>query len=297
MGKIQGTLPATVTPFIKGGGAVDEDWIPLHLDYLRSRGVDGLVILGTNGEGPSLGLAEKKRVIDTVMANRGELPVVVGTGCSALSDTIEVSQYALEAGADALLIVPPFFFKDISLEGLKQYYQVLFNALPPGGKVILYNIPGMSGVEISDDLMDALLDDYSEQLLGIKDTSGILEQTEHYIARYPQLAIFSGSDRLVSAGYQAGAKGAISAVANVFPELVNAVGEAYRESGNVEQAQEKLNKARAILKKYPSRSAIKHLLQMHGGLPLTHVRPPLKDLNQEQQHALRIDLAELELGD
>jgi len=293
---LHGTLPAPVTPFTEKGASVDADWIPLHLEYLPRRGVDGVVIMGTTGEGPSLALTERKLVIDTVMAHRDDLPVVVGTGCAALPETIEISRYAIEAGADAILVVPPFYFKEVPSQGLWHYYAALLEALPPDSRLILYNIPDTSGVAITDELVDALIERYPERVFGIKDTSGRLEQTEHYLNRYPQLAIYSGSDGLVAASCQAGAKGAISAVANVFPELVSAVQRACLEKGDVEAAQERVNRVRTLLKKFPSRSAIKHLLHLVGGLPLTYVRPPLEDLSPEQMEELKRDLSALEIG-
>lgn len=141
MSEIKGVIVATVTPFTEGGREVDLDWIPTHLEYLRKNGADAVLITGTNGEGPSLSLAERRSIIDTVLANRGGLGVMVDTGCSALPDTIEISQYALDQGADAVLIVPPFYFKGLSDEGLIEYYGAIFDALPSDGKVTLYNIP------------------------------------------------------------------------------------------------------------------------------------------------------------
>ncbi|MFQ5875789.1 MAG: dihydrodipicolinate synthase family protein, partial [Dehalococcoidia bacterium] len=181
MPEIRGVITATVTPFTRGGEKVDLEWIPQHLDYLRRNGADAVLITGTNGEGPSLSLRERRAIIDTVLAHRQGLGVMVGTGCSALPDTIEVSRYALEQGADAVLVVPPFYFKGLSDVGLIDYYVALFDALPSDGKVALYNIPKLSGVEITDHLVEALLDRYPSRFLGIKDTSGSIEQTRHFI--------------------------------------------------------------------------------------------------------------------
>lgn len=295
MVKIEGTIPAIVTPFTMGGAEVDLDWMPQHLDFLRRRGADGVLVLGTNGEAPSLSMGEKRAVIDAAAAHRGGLSFVVGTGCAALPETIELSRYALERGADALLIVPPFFFKDLSPRGLGRYYEAVFAALPPEGRVILYNIPAMSGVEIGDELVDALLAAFPDQLLGIKDTSGQIKQTEHYIRRYPGLCIFSGSDSLVGAGYQAGTKGAISAVANACPDLVAGVRQAYLEGGDVAEAQRRLGVVRGMLRRYPQRGAVKHLVHLVAGLAETWVRPPLIDLTPQEKESLRQEAAGLGL--
>ncbi len=290
MAELKGVIPAAVTPFTAGGGAVMLDWIPRHLEYLRRRGIDGVLIMGTNGEGPSLSLEERRAIIDTVMAVRGDLPVLVGTGCAALPDTIAISRYAVEAGADALLVVPPFYFKQVGLGGLLAYYGELLSALPPESQVILYNIPNYSGVEISDELVDALLARFAPMVVGVKDTSGQLERTQRYLARYPQLSIYIGSDGLAGTAVHMGARGAISGVANLFPEMVRAVIEAAPGSSEAAQAQVRLNRVRELLHRYGSYAAAKQLLHSVAGLPLSHMRPPLEDVAPELMETLRREL-------
>lgn len=293
MAQLKGVITAIVTPFTAGGAQVDLDWIPWHLDYLRRRGVGGILALGTNGEAASLSLEEKKQVIDQVMASRGELGVIIGTGSTALPETIELSRYALAQGADAILVIPPFYFKSITPRGLISYYRAVFQALPPERKVILYHIPNLSGVEIGDELVDALLEEHPSQLLGIKDTSRRRDRFEHYVQRYPQLRIYGGSDELVGFCFRAGAAGVISAVANVFPKLVISVYQAWLSGGDVDGAQVRLSQVRQVFKKYPTRSATKHLLHIFGGLPLTSVRPPLTELSAEEVSSLERDVAAL----
>jgi 4-hydroxy-tetrahydrodipicolinate synthase len=295
MSELPHNVPAIVTPFVKGGLELDPEWLPQHLAYLEKRGADGVLALGTNGEGPSLSLDERKRIIDTVMGARGGLRVFVGTGCSSLSDTIAISRYALEAGADAAMIVPPFYYKGIEPEGLIAYYDAVFRALPGDGKVMLYNIPGYSGVEIVDELVDALTERYPDQFLGIKDTSGRIEKTRHYIERYPRLAIYNGSDANMSEGYRAGAVGSISSTANIFPDLVAAIYWAHVEGGDATGAQSKLSAVRDIVERNPFPATVKYLLHIVAGLPLTQVRPPLADLTPEQEKAVEKELRGLGL--
>ena len=147
---------------------------------------------------------------------------MVGSGCAALPETVELSNYALERGADALLIVPPFYFKDISDEGLLAYYESVLAELPAGARVFLYNIPKFSGVAISHALLDGLLQRFPDRLAGLKDTSGKLPTLQGYLQRYPSLSVFSGSDALAAEGHRLGAVGCISGVANVFPDLMGA---------------------------------------------------------------------------
>lgn len=282
-------VPAAVTAFSPGGERVLLDFVPQHLAYLEHHGADGVLTLGTNGEGPSLSMQERKDVIDAVITHRGRLGVFAGTGCASLPETVELSNYAIEHGVDAVMIVPPFFFKDVSPQGLFAYYEALLTALPAQRKVLLYNIPSVSAVDITDDLVDALLERFPERLLGVKDTSGQIERTKRYIERYPQLAIYNGSDSNTALASEAGAAGTISATGNVFPDRVAAAWGARDAGADVEEAQADLNKARDFIMRFPAHSAIKHLLHVAAGLPLTYVRPPLRDLTEEEAREVELE--------
>lgn len=287
MQELKGVIVATVTPFTAGGGEVEVEWIPQHLRFLEKRGVDGVLVLGTNGEGPSLTTSERKRIIDVVMSNRGRLGVMVGTGTAALPDTVDISRYAVELGADCLLIVPPYYFKQLGLGGLLEYYRAVFRALPDTARVALYNIPSLSGVEIADHLVAGLSQEFPHQLLGIKDTSGRWEQTQHYLTTFPNLHIYMGSDDLVAASVKAGAAGAITGIGNVFPELLTAILAARNNVADMDAAQARLSRVRAAMKRYPGPSALKNLLHSIAGLPFTYVRPPLEELTPVQAAALK----------
>ena len=289
-------VPAAVTPFSDGGAELRLDFIPQHLAYLEHRGADGLLTLGTNGEGVSLSLDERRTVIDAVLTHRGGLRVFAGTGCAALPDTIDLSRYALERGADAVMIVPPFYFKGVDDAGLINYYAALLDALPRQRSVILYNIPSVSAVEITDGLVDGLLEHYADRLLGIKDSSGDIERTRRYVNRYPQLAVYNGNDGDLAGAAELDVAGAISAVANVFPDLIAWVFRAHETKGDVAGAQAQIAQVRELLVRFPSHSAIKHLLHLIAGLPLTHVRPPLRDLTADEASALARAVESLPFG-
>ena len=115
--RLDGLMTAQVTPFTEGGKAVDVDWIAPHVDWMRTMGITGILTLGTNGEGPSVGLDERKRVVAAVKrASRGiggGLVVVAGATCPSLTDTIRAANDSLDAGADAVALLPPYFFKNV----------------------------------------------------------------------------------------------------------------------------------------------------------------------------------------
>jgi 4-hydroxy-tetrahydrodipicolinate synthase len=280
-------VPAAVTPFSERGERVLLEWVPQHLAYLEHRGADGVLTLGTNGEGPSLSLEERRDMIDAVLMHRGRLRVFAGTGCASLPDTVALSRYAIERGVDAVMVVPPFYFKAVDTAGLIAYYDALLAALPRERRLLLYNIPAVSGIEMSDDLVDALIERHADRLLGVKDTSGSVERTRRYVERYPQLAVYNGSDSNLAAAIEAGVAGTISAAANVFADHVAWVFRAHETQGDVVGAQAQLSRTEQMLAGFPPYSAIKHLLHFIAGLPLTYVRPPLRDLTSDEANELR----------
>ncbi len=282
-------VPAAITAFSPAGERPLLDFIPQHLAYLEHHGAEGVLALGTNGEGVSLSLEERKDVVDAFLMHRGRLKVFAGTGCASLPETVELSRYAIEREVDAVMIVPPFFFKQLSNEGLIAYYREVLAALPAEKKVILYNIPSHSGVEITDDLVDALVERFPDRVLGIKDTSGDIERTRAFIKRYPRLAIYNGNDPATALAAEAGAAGAISGAANVFPDRVAAAWRARDDGQDIEAAQGELTNVCDFIARFPAHSVIKHLLHHVAGLPLTHVRPPLRDLTPAEAKVVELE--------
>src|SRR5579859_151575 len=147
---LHGLLTAIVTPCAPHGKLALEH-MPALLDFQRQAGIDGVVVCGTNGEGPSLSVSERMRTLEAVMAHRGVLQVIAATGAASLWDTIELTQHAARVGADAALVLPPFFFKQPPAQGLADWFAPVLEAadLP----ILLYNIPQQSAVAISDELI------------------------------------------------------------------------------------------------------------------------------------------------
>lgn len=282
-----GVICATLTPFLSETGAVDHPWIPSQLRFLESHGVDGVLTLGTTGEGPSLGLDERKRVLKTVLENRGNLTVFASTGCASLTETIALSLYALAYEATAVLVMPPFYFKHPPEEGVLAYYRALCDALPKDARVMLYHIPQVTGVPITPAVIDGLLESHSNQLYGIKDSSGDPAHTAHLVVRYRQLAIYSGSDSHIASSLAAGVMGVISACSNVWPDLVHAIGHAHQRRSGVEAAQQRLIAMRNLSTNPNLPSFLKAALPWTSNLPRTSVRTPLTNLSDEETATLK----------
>jgi 4-hydroxy-tetrahydrodipicolinate synthase len=269
---------ASLTPFRPTDGAVDHAWIAGHLRWLAAHGADGVVPCGTTGEGPSLGLAERKAVIETVLAHRGGLRVIAGTGCVALGETIEATRHALALGADAALVIPPYYFKAITTDGLLAYYRAVCDALPAGGQIMLYHIPPVSQIAITTELIDGLLDSHPGAVMGLKDSGGDAAHTAMLTARYPQLRIYTGGAPLLARALRDGAAGGIFALANAFAPELRAIIAAHDAGADSDVPQRAVVAINEALKPLGAVPALKALVPVIAGLPATTPRPPLLPL-------------------
>jgi 4-hydroxy-tetrahydrodipicolinate synthase len=219
------------------------------------------------------------------------MPVIVGTGASALPDAIALTRHAFATGAAAVLVMPPFYFKKPAEAGVVAWFQRLFDAaVPSGGRVLLYHIPQITGVPITDGVLQALLASHGELVYGLKDSAGDPEQGAHLRAVYPKLAYFAGNDHRVGEACVDGAAGSITAAANVFPDLVAAVQQAGWAGQGTAAAQAALSAARALMETYPLQPATKAALSDVAGLQSTAVRPPQVELSPAARAELRTGL-------
>lgn len=292
MTDLGGVAVATVTPFSPGGEGLDLDFISMHFRMLEREGAQGVVPSGTNGEFPSLTFDEKRQLLAAAAAAKGEMFMIAGVGSCSYREVIELSEYAGEVGADAILAVPPYYFSDISDRGVLAYYSRILDALGP--PLILYNIPLYTGVPITNSVIDKLQE--HPKLIGIKDTGGDPERTRELIRRYPSLKIFGGSDSLVGRSLAAGAAGVISGVGNVFPGLLRDVWDARVAGADIMEAAQKVSDARSVLKAFPWVAATKYCLELRG-LPETVVRPPLDGLDVPEKEEIKERLRQLGLWD
>ena len=213
----QGSIPALVTPFTDAG-AVDEQAFAAHVEWQISEGSSGLVPVGTTGESPTLSHDEHKRVVELCVevANK-RVPVSAGAGSNNTLEAIELAQHAEAVGADALLVVTPYYNKPTQ-KGLIAHYKAVAEAvsLP----IIIYNIPGRSVIDMSPETMGALAKAH-KNIVGVKDATGKIERvSEQRITCGADFVQLSGEDA-TALGFNAhGGTGCISVTANVAPRLL-----------------------------------------------------------------------------
>lgn len=296
---LRGVVPPVVTPLTKEDQLALNN-LQLHIRAMIQDGCSGVLLMGTTGEGPSMGLDERRTIIDVgVEAAEGGF-VLAHTGCASLQDTLILTRHAYESGADAAIVVPPFYYKNVPVEGLLTYYRRLLDeAVPDDGHILLYHIPQVSHVPVSFELLEGLSDLAPDRFVGLKDSSGDLAYLQELRRRFPQLRVFVGTDRLLLEGLRLGTAGCITAAVNVLAPLDTAVYRAFT-SGRQSEAddlQAELTIARDVLERHmPFPPTIKHLLSRRYGGSGWEPRPPLVGLSAEERAALERGLIQAGVG-
>jgi 4-hydroxy-tetrahydrodipicolinate synthase len=261
--------------------------VPLLLDFLARRGCHGALLLGTTGEGPSLSAQERLALLHAALPVRQSWPdfrLLAGTGTPSLEETVALTRQAFDLGLDGVVVLPPYYYRKVSDEGLLAWYgQVLRRGAPQDGAVFGYHIPGVTGVPLSLDLLAQLKDSFPGQFAGIKDSSADAAWAQRLGEQFGgDLLVFSGTDSLFSLALENSASGCITALANLLsPDLRQVWQARLPGADSVPQAggaaaQRRLSAAREVMDRYPPNPSLyKALLARLHGLPRWAVRPPL----------------------
>ncbi len=214
---ITGSLVALATP-MHADGAVDREAFARLLEFHIEQGTDGLVVAGTTGEASTLSFAEHCALIrEAVALVRGRIPVIAGTGANATAEAVELTRGAKEAGADACLLVSPYYVKPTQ-EGLYRHHRTIAEAVAI--PQILYNVPGRTGVDLKPETALRLAG--VPHIAGLKEAAGDLDRVRHLLQVCPpDFAVYSGDDATACEAILMGAKGDISVTANVAPALMH----------------------------------------------------------------------------
>jgi 4-hydroxy-tetrahydrodipicolinate synthase len=285
---LHGVFAAAVTP-LTTDLQPDLDALPRLLDFLAGRGCHGALLLGTTGEGTSFAPDERRAIFSAGLQVRQSHPdfrLLAGTGTPSLEETVQLTRTAFDMGFNGVVVLPPYYYKKITDDGLFQWYsQVILRAVPSGGALFGYHFPGVSGGGLSLDLLSRLKDAYPEQFAGIKDSSGDPEHAAQLGLRFRQdFLVLTGSDRLFSHALQHGAGGCITALANLFSPDLRQVWDAYWAGQPDPAAQARLDAGRAITDRFPpAPPLLKALLARRHAFPRWAVRPPLLPLSPETE--------------
>ena len=294
---LQGVIAAAVTP-LRLDGQADLAALPRLIDFLAGRGCQGILLLGTTGEGPSFSVAERTEVLREGLRHRAAawpgLKLLAGTGCANLSDTIALTRAAFDLGADAVVTLPAFYYKGVSPEGITAYFEaVLRRAVPATGRLLAYHIPQVSGVAVPAASIRALRQRFPDQMWGMKDSQDDLPHTLAITGQFPGFHVFAGSDSILTDALAGGAAGSITALANVTSPLNRAVRDAHQHGRAAPEAQQALVRARQAVKGLSGPAAMKAVLADLFGFPEWSVRAPLEPLAADTRARLSAAMAEL----
>ncbi len=270
MQNIEGVYVANVTPFKDDASlSVDVDSYLAHVSWLEEMGVRGIVPFGTNGEGPSVTMREKLTLLEALFDRDLSLQVIPTVMQGNLPDTLEMVAALEDYPATAVLVLPPYYFKPASAEGLRRFFEPVLEAT--GHPVILYHIPKYA-VPVPEEVVTGL------PVWGVKDSGGEPGYAEAVLAAGK--GVLLGTEDDLWQRLNTGAQGAISALANFIPEEILQMSRMVAEGDEAggRALSEKLQQARAMTKEYASAAVLKRLAEARHGAPMGTVRPPFVPL-------------------
>ena len=327
--RIRGVLAPVVTPF-KADLSPDRERFIKHCQWLLSQNC-GLAVFGTNSEANSMSAEERMKLLDILVATGIDTSrMMPGTGCCSIVETVELTTHAVRHGCAGVLMLPPFYYKNVSEEGLYRYFsEVVQRVGDTRLKIYLYHIPPVAIVGVTPKLVERLLNAYPNAIVGMKDSSGDWNNTKTFLDAFAETAraarsfdVFVGSESFLLANMRHGGAGTISATANVNPAAIyelyqkcsgvrrgerrgerktpgtrgygKALAAASASTTDLEDQQAQLNAVRQVFsnRKFPSMiAALKQAIAIYRNEPeWARVRPPLIELTTDQAKLLATDL-------
>lgn len=287
-----GTMAAVLTPLRDDLSPDAALWLE-QCRALLADGCTGLAVLGTTSEANSFTVGERLSLLDALGASDIDAGLAVpGVGCCALPDTVELCRKSLEIGAAGVLMLPPFYYKPVTDEGLFAAYSEIVQRVGDARlKILLYHIPQNSGVPITLNLIEKLTAAYPDTVVGIKDSAGDFANMKAMVKNFPGFRVFSGSDAYLLDVLRLGGAGSITACNNVAARQSADVCARWRDH-DAETYQEALGAIRTAIQKYPLVEALKEIMARRTGNDgWRRLRPPLMPLDAAMADALWTDLA------
>jgi 4-hydroxy-tetrahydrodipicolinate synthase len=294
--RIKGVLSPVVTPFT-ADYSPDRQRFIAHCKWLLSQDC-GLAVFGTNSEANSLAAEERMALLDAAVA-AGVAParMMPGTGCNSITETVKLTAHAVKHGCAGVLMLPPFYYKGVSDEGLYRHFSEVVQRVGDARlRLYLYHIPPVAVVGITTALVERLLKAYPTAIAGMKDSSGDWNNTKLFLDAFAKSGfdVFAGSESFLLANMRGGGVGCISATANVNPAAIHKLFVEWRNP-DAEQQQQRLNVVRdTVGKKYVMISALKQTIAIYANdSAWAKVRPPLTELTAEQAKSLGSELEQI----
>jgi 4-hydroxy-tetrahydrodipicolinate synthase len=290
--KLGGIFSPVLTPFKPDLGPDPQAFVR-HCQWLIRNEV-GLAVFGTNSEANSLSVGERRGLLDALLeAGVPAGRMMPGTGCCSLTDSVELTRHATSVGVGGVLMLPPFYYKSVSDEGLfRNFAEIIERVGDARLRIYLYHIPPVSQVPISLALIERLLKAYPTAIAGIKDSSSDWSNTDAMLRQFqPEgFDVFAGSEVFLLRTLRGGGAGCITATGNVNPAPMVALFKSW-EGRDADAQQSALDIARAAFQKFPMIPAMKDAVAHYGRMTgWKTVRPPLVELDGQQEQALLASL-------
>jgi 4-hydroxy-tetrahydrodipicolinate synthase len=299
---IHGVFCASATPVLEDG-TPDHAAFAIHAKALLAEGCDGVALLGTTGEANSFSISQRQGLLERVIA-AGVDPqrLLPGTSQTNVADTVTLMRHAVEAGVKATVVLPPFYYKGVSDEGLFRFYAEAIEGVGRDDlRVVLYHIPPIAQVGLSVELVGRLLEAFPGIVVGIKDSSGKLESMQQFASTFQDFSVLAGADPFMLPLLKSGGAGCITSSSNLIGKHLRVVFDHFfdpAQAEKVEAAQARINAWRDLSNAYVQLPTIKAMLAKRRNHPgWTRVRPPLVELTPAEISNVWNKMAELEAQD
>jgi 4-hydroxy-tetrahydrodipicolinate synthase len=291
--RFSGVIAPVLTPFGEDGGPDTERFIA-HCDWLMQEGCTGLAPFGTTSEGNSLGLDERMELLEELVdSDIDPARLMPGTGAPSVADAVVLTKHAVELGCGGVLMLPPYYYKAPSEEGLYRFFSEVIEGVDDDAlKVYLYHIPPVAQVGFSLPLIGRLIKAFPETVVGLKDSSGDWSNTAAILEAYPKFEVFPGSEIFLLDGLRKGAAGCISATCNVSAAAIRNVYDNWK-GGDADQLQAGITALRKAIQAFPMIPALKALVAHYRKDPgWSKMRPPFTELPAADAEKLIKQLAD-----
>ena len=298
MHKINGVFSAALTP-INEDCSINLNLYLDHCQWLLKQNLSGLGIFGTTGEASSFNIDEKIKALEFLLTNNIKAnELIPGTGQCSISDTVRFTKKCASLNVRAVLVLPPFFYKGVSDDGVVEYYKRVVGEVGDNNlKYILYHIPQISGVNITFDVIEKLIKLFPKNVVGMKDSSGDLDNMLKITKFFQDFSLFSGSDSLALKVIKHGGAGAITATSNISGRLLSFIINNYKKElliDNFQELQILQEKIRQTLFTHEPISALKaYMAVKYLKHEWNRVSPPLQKIDNPENHKTVIGLVEL----
>lgn len=295
---IHGVHCAAATP-VTADGTPDLKLFAAHCRALLDEGCHGIAMMGTTGEANSFGLDQRKALIDAAI--EGGTPaetLLPGTSAPSVADTVALSGYALKAGAKGVVLLPPYYYKDVTDKGLFRFYARVIEGVGDDRlRVVLYHIPQVSQIPLSLDLVARLMAEFPGIVCGIKDSAGEFANMRALCERFPDLGVLAGADPLMLPLLRIGGAGCITACANLRADALRLVWDAWQDPAraeDVEAAQARIVEWRTLATTYVQLPTIKAMVaRRRGDKGWLNVMPPLVEVSESERETIWAEMDRL----